>query len=276
MVEIFRIGHFAVYLFGVTIAIGMLVGMAIMIKEAKRKGLDVDKLTDLAIYTIIASVIGARLYYVVAFNLEYYLSNPKGIISLRDGGMSIQGALIFGIAFAYWYTKKKQISFWETADAFVPGIILGQAIGRIGCDVFGIPMTKAYPWGVMVNSQLLHPAQLYEALLDLVLFAYLWRGRSKVKYNGELFIKYIIGFSIIRAIVEFFRFNPIVFRPFTIAHITSLVIIAIAVLIDRAIRKRNTIKYDSRIENISKVSAMHYIIIVLFAGVSTWFYYYIH
>lgn len=276
MVEIFRIGHFAIYLFGVTIAIGMLVGMAIMIKEAKRKEMDIDKLTDLAIYTIIVSLIGARLYYVVAFNLEYYLSNLKEIIFIRDGGLSIQGALIFGIAFAFWYTKKKKISFWQAADVFVPGIIMGQAIGRIGCDVFGIPMAKAYPWGVIVNSQLLHPAQIYESLLDLVLFAYLWRGKNKVKYNGELFIKYIIGFSLIRAIVEFFRSNPIVFGPFTIAHVTSFVIIAIAVLIDRVIRKRNIIKYDSQIKSISKVPATHYIIIALFAGVSTWFYYYIH
>lgn len=276
MVEIFKIGHFSIYLFGVTIALGMLVGTAIMIKEAKRKGMNVDKLTDLAIYTIIASLIGARLYYVVAFNLEYYLANPKAIIFVRDGGLSIQGALIFGIVFAFWYTKKKKISFWKAADTFVPGIIMGQAIGRIGCDVFGIPMEKAYPWGIMVNSQLLHPAQIYEALLDLFLFTYLWRGRNKVKYNGELFIKYVIGFSIIRAIVEIFRSNPIAFGPFTIAHVTSFVIIFIAVLIDRYIRKRNEIQYDDRSKKTSIVASTDYIIIVLLAGISTWFYYYMH
>ncbi|WP_432402505.1 prolipoprotein diacylglyceryl transferase [Wukongibacter sp. M2B1] len=276
MVEIFRIGHFAIYLFGVTIALGMLVGMAIMIKEAKRKEMDVDKLIDFAIYTIIVSLIGARLYYVFAFNPEYYLANPKAIISIRDGGLSIQGALILGIGFAFWYTKKKKISFWEVADVFTPGIIIGQAIGRIGCDVFGIPMEKPYPWGVMVNSQLLHPAQLYEALLDLLLFVYLWRSRGKVRYNGELFIKYIIGFSIIRGIVEFFRTNPIVFGPFTIAHITSLVIIAITLLIHRSIKKRKITQYELESKNTLKVSAIHYIIIALFAGVSTWFYYYIH
>ncbi|WP_432666074.1 prolipoprotein diacylglyceryl transferase [Wukongibacter baidiensis] len=276
MVELFRIGHVSIYLFGITIALGMLTGMAIMIKEAKRKGMDIDKLTDLAVYTIIASLIGARLYYVLAFNLEYYLANPKAIISIRDGGLSIQGALILGIGFAFWYTKKKRISFWEVADVFAPGIIIGQAIGRIGCDVFGVPMEKPYPWGVVANSQLLHPAQLYEALLDLLLFTYLWRSRSKVRYNGELFIKYIIGFSIIRGIVEFFRTNPIVYGPFTIAHITSLVIIAIALLIHKSIKKRKIIPYESESSNTLKVSVMHYIIIALFAGVSTWFYYYIH
>jgi len=276
MVEIFRIGHFAVYLFGVTIALGMLVGTAIMIREAKRKGMNVDKLTDLAMYSIIASVIGARLYYAAAFNLKFYLSNPKQILAIRDGGLSIQGALIFGIAFALWYTKKRKISFWKAADAFVPGIIMGQAIGRIGCDVFGIPMGKSYPWGVMVNSQLLHPAQLYEALLDLVLFTYLWKSRNKVKYNGELFLKYIIGFSIIRAVVEFFRSNPIVFGPFTIAHVTSFVIIAAALVIHRVIKKRKIVGDESKLINEAKVPTMHYIAILLLAGFGTWLYYYVH
>lgn len=276
MVEIFRIGHFAIYLFGVTIALGMLVGMAIMIKEAKRKGMNVDKLTDLAMYSIIVSVVGARLYYVIAFNFKYYLSNPKQILSIRDGGLSIQGALIFGIAFAFWYTRKRKISFWKAADAFVPGIIMGQAIGRIGCDVFGVPMEKPYPWGIMVNSQLLHPAQLYEALLDILLFVYLWRSRGKVRYNGELFMKYIIGFSIIRAIVEFFRVNPIVFGPFTIAHVTSFVIIVVASIIHRNIKKRKIMGYESKLINEAEASIVHYIVIALFAGVSIWFYYYIH
>lgn len=276
MVEIFKIGHFAIYLFGVTIALGMLVGLAIMIKEAKRKGMDVEKLTDLALYSIIASLIGARLYYVVAFNLKYYLANPKAIISIRDGGLSIQGALIFGIAFAIWFTKKKKVSFWKVADAFAPGIIIGQSIGRIGCDVFGIPMESPYPWGVMVNSQLLHPVQLYEALLDLLLFAYLWKGRSKSRYHGEIFIKYIIGFSIVRGIVEFFRVNPIVFGPFTIAHVTSLVIIVAALLTQRSMKKRNTLQLELNEKNIAEFKTLHYILIALFAVVSTWFYYYIH
>ncbi len=276
MVEVFKIGHYAIYLFGITIALGMLAGMVIMIKEAKRKGLDSDKMVDLAIYTIIAALIGARLYYVFAFNAEYYMNNPRKILAIRDGGLSIQGSLIFGILFALWYTKKKNISFWKAADAFAPGIIMGQAIGRIGCDVFGVPMEKQYFWGVRVNSQLLHPAQIYEVLLDLVLFAYLWRRRSKIKYDGELFIKYIIGFSIIRAVVEFFRSNPIVFGPFTVAHVTSLVIMTLAIFVSIIIKKNNTISYESASAEPAVVPLSHYIILGFLAIFSIWFYYFVH
>ncbi|WP_341533983.1 prolipoprotein diacylglyceryl transferase [Sporosalibacterium faouarense] len=276
MVEVFKIGHYAIYLFGLTIVLGMIVGIYIMTKEAKRKGLSVDKLTDLAIYTIISAIVGARLYYVFAFNAKYYLQNPKDILALRDGGLSIQGALIFGVLFALWYTKKKNISFGKAADAFAPGIIMGQAIGRIGCDVFGIPMTKAYFWGVSVNNQLLHPAQIYEALLNLVLFTYLWKSRDKTKYNGQLFIKYIIGFSIIRGIVEFFRINPIVFGPFTIAHVTSLGIIVGALIMNNILKKRNQSDHVNKSSEAAITPITHYVGIILIGAIGIWIYYFVH
>lgn len=276
MVEIFKVGHFSIYLFGLTIALGMLVGSIIMIKEAKRKGLNQEKLTDLLIYTLITSIIGARLYYVLVFSPKYYLENPKAIFAIRDGGLSIQGALIFGILFAIVYTKKNNISFWKAADTFAPGIIIGQAIGRIGCDVFGVPMTQQYFWGIRINNQLLHPTQIYEALLDLILFTYLWSKRSRLKYDGEIFIKYIIGFSIIRGVVEFFRSNPIVFGPFTVAHVTSVVIIGIALIVNRSIKKHNAINYHKQISKTSTIQILQYIAIGLAGVIGVWFYYYIH
>jgi phosphatidylglycerol:prolipoprotein diacylglycerol transferase len=276
MRELFRIGHFSIHVFGVTIALGILVGLWIMMKEAKRKGLEADKILDLGIYTIIVSILGARLYYVIAFNLSYYIEHKKEIIMINNGGLSIQGALIAGTIFAIWYTGRKNIHFWKVADAFAPGIIIGQAIGRIGCDVFGIPMERIYPWGVMVNSRLLHPAQLYEAVLDLALFMYLWRVRGKIKYNGEIFIKYIIGFSVIRAAVEFFRTNPVVYGPFTIAHVTSFAIIIAAVAAGRIIRDRKENEGQISENDAVKVGLAEYLVILAGAAAGIWFYYYIN
>ncbi|MDW7667921.1 MAG: prolipoprotein diacylglyceryl transferase [Bacillota bacterium] len=276
MVEVFKIGHYAIYLFGLTIVIGMIVGIFIMTKEAKRKGSNVDNLTDLAIYTIISALIGARLYYVIAFNFKYYIQNPKNILAFRDGGLSIQGALIFGILFALWYTKKKGINFGKAADAFALGIIMGQAIGRIGCDVFGITMDKVYFWGVKVNNQLLHPAQLYEAILNLLLFTYLWSTRDKIKYDGQLFIKYIIGFSIIRGMVEFFRVNPIVIGPFTIAHVTSAAIIVCAILLNY-IMKRNNKNYQVNQSGEGSITPVaHYIGVIIIGAIGILVYYSVH
>ena len=274
--EIFRIGNFSIYIFGITIALGMLAGLWIMLKEAKRKELNNDKMFDLVIYTILAGLIGARLYYVVAFNLEYYLKNPIEILYVHQGGLSIQGSLIGGILVALWYIRKNNLNFWKVADAFAPGIILGQAIGRIGCDVFGIPMKTLYPWGVKVGSQILHPAQIYEMLLNLILFAYLWTMRGKSKYNGEIFIKYIIGFSINRAIVEFFRTNPIVYKPFTIAHVTSLIVIIIALIVNRKIKNNSLNEQETAANSAATVGFADYSLIFSIAVIGTWFYYFIH
>ncbi|MGO1651665.1 prolipoprotein diacylglyceryl transferase [Senegalia sp. (in: firmicutes)] len=278
MVEAFKIGHFSIYVFGITIALGILVGILVMLKEGKRKKQDVDKLSDLAIYTIIVSLIGARIFYVLAFNLNYYLENPTAIFAIRNGGLSIQGGLIFGITFAIWYSKRKKLNFLSVADTFAPGIIIGQAIGRVGCDVFGIPMESQYFWGVNVNSKLLHPAQIYEVVLDLILFTYLWKKRHNIKYDGELFIKYIIGFSIIRGIVEFFRTNPMVVGPFSIAHITSLIIIIIAIIANNIIKKKNKGKktQNKTQNNNTKGPIHHYILIAALGIFSVWFYYFIH
>ncbi|GAB6138205.1 prolipoprotein diacylglyceryl transferase [Halanaerobaculum tunisiense] len=225
-----RLGPFSVSLFGVFIALGIVAGFYILNKEASRKKLDQDKIFNLALYNIIIGIIGARLYYVIAFNPAYYFKHPVDIFMIQQGGLSIQGALLAAILFSVGYIKFKKLSFWKAADTFAPALILGQAIGRIGCDVFGIPMKNNYFWGVEINNQLLHPVQIYEALLNFILFMLLWNYRDKIKYNGQLFLYYWIGFSMNRGIVEFFRVNPIVLKPFTIVHITSLVMILLALV----------------------------------------------
>lgn len=195
MVQLFSVGGFTIHLFGVTIALGMITGMLVMLREGKRKGLDHEKLMDLGLYTIIAGLVGARLNYILAFNPAYYLQHPWSIFKVQEGGLSIQGALIAGALFAFWYMKKHRMPMWKTADAFAPGIILGQAIGRVSCDVFGIPMSGAWLWGVEVGGRLLHPAQIYEAVLNYILFLVLWNRRKSIQYNGQIFMMYLIGFS---------------------------------------------------------------------------------
>ena len=276
MKELFKIGSFGIYLFGITIALGMLAGLWIMIREAKRKELNIDKMFDLVVYTIIAGIIGARLYYVVAFNGDYYIKNPMEILFVHQGGLSIQGALIGGTLVAIWYIRKNALNFWKVADTFAPGIIIGQAIGRIGCDVFGVPMRTIYPWGIRIGSQILHPAQLYEVYLNLILFTYIWSIRDKNRYHGEIFIKYIIGFSINRAIVEFFRSNPIVYKPFTIAHITSFIIIIIALTVGKIIKDKSQPQNEGLGNGTVTVGFVDYSMIGAIGIIGTWFYYFIH
>jgi len=279
MVQLFSIGGLNIHLFGITIAVGMIVGMLVMLREGKRKGLNHDKLMDLGLYTIIAGVAGARLNYILAFNPAYYLQHPKEIFMVQEGGLSIQGALIGGALFAFWYMKKHQIPMWKTADAFAPGIILGQAIGRVGCDVFGIPMSRAWFWGVEVGGRLLHPAQIYEAILNYILFLVLWNKRKNIRYDGQVFMMYLIGFSMNRFIIEFFRTNPMVVGPISIAHVYSILIIGVTLIVMNWLKKKqqNTqpivakpTLYDIKID-----WTTNFIIGVVMV-VSVMFYYWIH
>ncbi len=276
MKTLFSFGGIHIQLFGFMIALGILAGFYILSLEVKRKGLNRDRTTDLAIYTIIIGIIGARLNYIIAFKPSYYIQNPLEIIMLQKGGLSIQGGLIAGVLFALWYVKRKDIPLGKTADAFAPAIIIGQAIGRVGCDVFGVAMSSSWFWGVMVEGQLLHPSQIYEAILNYILFFVLWQKRRYIKYNGQLFIYYLAGFSINRFIVEFSRSNPIVAGPISIAHLYSLGLILGAVALAIWLKRRSDSKSDLDI-SVNKVFEQRAFISTTAAIItSVAFYYFIH
>ncbi|OJF90181.1 prolipoprotein diacylglyceryl transferase [Alkalibacterium sp. 20] len=276
MVELFSIGHFSIYLLSVTSALGMIIGLLLVQKEGERKRLDKDKLMDLGLYTVLFGILGARLGYILFFNFDHYLENPLDIFKITQGGLSIQGAILLGGTFAFWYMKKKKMPIWKTADAIVPGVILGQAIGRVGCDVFGIPMSRNWPWGVMVGGELLHPAQLYEVALNFMLFLIIWRRRQNAKFDGELFFIYIIGFAFNRFIVEFFRTNPQALGSLSVAHVMSLVIVALGILLLFFMRNKNTNGVVSNDDEAILNNALVYGIIAISFVISVVFYYGIH
>ncbi len=136
-----------------------------------------------------------------------------------------------------WQVKKYKLELWQIADLLAPALILGQAIGRIGCDVFGIPMAKPYFWGVEVNGTLVHPAQVYELTLDYLLFAWLWIKKNSKHYSGQIFVHYLIGFSVIRSVVEFFRFNPEIFGFLSVSHLLNIATVIAALVLQRYLKK---------------------------------------
>ncbi len=128
-------------------------------------------------------------------------------------------------------------------------------------------MKTVYPWGIKVGSQIVHPVQMYEMILDLFLFAFLWRKKSRINYDGELFIKYIIGFSMNRIIVEFFRTNPVIIKPFTIVHITSFIMIIIAIIAGRIIKNRCQIEQYDVLSNKAEMP-VYRCILIFFVGIA--------
>lgn len=276
MIELFSIGHFSISLLGVTSALGMIIGLLLIQKEGERKRLDKDKLMDLGLYTVVFGILGARLGYIVFFDPVYYMENPMAVFRITQGGLSIQGAILVAGSFAFWFMKKKKMAVWKTADAIVPGVILGQAIGRVGCDVFGVPMSRNWPWRVMVGGELLHPAQLYEVALNFILFLIIWRRRQTAQFDGELFFIYVIGFAFNRFIVEFFRSNPLVIGSLSIAHVISLLIIVLGLLLLMFMRNKHNDQIEYTSEAGTLKNAMVYGIIALGFIVSVVFYYGIH
>jgi phosphatidylglycerol---prolipoprotein diacylglyceryl transferase len=233
---------------GLMTGIGIFVGIYLAKKEFKRKGLNEDVLYDLALYTVVSGLIGARLFYVLFYNLDFYSKHPIDILKIYDGGMSIHGALFTAFIVAFIYIKHNHLNFLQYADAVAPSIILGQAIGRIGCDVFGKTMKHPRFWGVLYQNQLVHPVQVYEFLLNYLVFFVLWRKRKNIRFDGQLFLLYIILFSINRGIVEFFRVNPMLYGWLSISHLLSILFILTTLVISFVLKKSHI---TSRINEIN-------------------------
>ena len=230
MKELFSFGPIHIYFFGLMIAIAAIAGGAFAIKQGEKRGINEDIMFNLIIIVLISGVLGARLFYILFYDPSFYFKNPGEIINIDEGGLSIHGGIFSAIVAGYVYSIKSKIAFFKLADIAVMGIALAQGIGRVGCDVFGKAMINIMPWGINYNGQILHPAQVYEFILDYILFIILWRRSYKKKFEGELFVIYLIAFPIIRGIVEFFRINPVVWGPFSISHLLSLVLVVIGLV----------------------------------------------
>lgn len=249
MKELFSIGPVHIYFFGLMIGIGIVAGSIFAIKQAEKRGISEDIMLNLIMIVVISGILGARLFYILFYNPSFYFSNPREIIKISEGGLSIHGGIFSAVAAGYIYSIKSKIPFLKLADITVMGVALAQGIGRVGCDVFGKPMINIMPWGINYNGQVLHPAQVYEFILDYILFIFLWRRSYKKKFEGELFVIYLIAFSVIRGIVEFFRINPVIWGPFSISHLLSLGLIIIGLIIYELISNSRINNIDSVVEN---------------------------
>ena len=249
MKELFSIGPFHVYFFGLMIAISIISAVFFASLLAKKRGIKDDIMFNLAIIGVIAGVVGARVFYILFYNPSFYFSHPIEIFKITEGGLSIHGGLLVAVVVGYIYSARVKVSFFKLADISVVAVALAQGIGRVGCDVFGKVMTHIMPWGISIGGNILHPAQAYEFVLDYILFIILWRKSERQKYEGEIFVTYIIGFSLIRGFVEFFRINPVIWGPFSISHLLSLVFIIVGLIIYIYLKRngRYEIKNDERI-----------------------------
>lgn len=257
----FSVFGFEITLYGVLIGIGMLAGILLAAHQAKVAGQNPDIIWDFAIYAIVFSIVGARLYY-VAFEWDMYKDDLLSIFNTRQGGLAIYGGVIAAFLTLFIYAKlKKQNPFW-IMDACVPGLILGQAIGRWGNftnrEVFGeytdnlfamrlpIEAVRARDISENVASHIVegtnyiqvHPTFLYESLWNVGVLVFLLLYRKHKKFEGELALYYLAGYGLGRAWIEGIRTDTL-FIPGTtvpVSQVLAIVLFAGAILADISIR----------------------------------------
>lgn len=234
--------------YGVEIRVwGILVGLAVCsglwlaVRLAKGSEFDEETLQHYLLYAVAVGFIGARLWE-AAFSWGEYAADPLRVLRLWEGGLSIQGAVAANVVFACRYFSRRRLSVWRFADIAAPGLILGQAIGRIGCffngDAYGQPTdawygvsyqpgTPAYQaWG----AQPLFPAELLEAGLDLAILAVLLFLFRRKRFDGEVGLAYFILYSLARFALEFLRGDSLLAGDFKAAQLTALLTAAGAVV----------------------------------------------
>lgn len=203
---VIQFGSLTIYSYGLSLAIAALICGWLMARDAKRFSIPVALIYDLMFYTVIAGIIGARIFY-VAMAWDYYHDKPLEILLLNQGGLAWQGgfvgAVMAGIIFAKW----RRISIPILFDLAAPYIALGQAIGRLGCFANGCCYGKPVSWGIYfpLHHAKLHPTQLYEAVSLAIIYVLLKSLAAKKHNPGMIFVGYLWLVAIERFVVEFYR-----------------------------------------------------------------------
>lgn len=268
----FSIFGFNIAFYGLIIGIGVLAGILMAAHMAKVTGQNPDDYWDFAIYAVIFSIIGARIYYVV-FSWDYYKDDLLGIFKLRNGGLAIYGAVIAAFITLFVYCRIKKKSPFLMGDTCMPGLILGQAIGRWGNfmnrEVFGeysdglfamrLPVEAVRARDISDNIRAhipeganyisVHPTFLYESAWNLLVFAVLLCFRKHKRFDGELCLLYLGGYGLGRFIIEGIRTDTL-FIPGTqvpVSQVLAILMVVFALGVDIAIRMRLKRREDGEV-----------------------------
>ncbi len=249
---------FGIAYYGVIMALSIAAGVMMAVWQAKRTGQNPDQYLDFALYVVITSLIGARLYY-VAFAWDYYKNDPIQIFNTRGGGMAILGAVIGAITTAIVYCRIKKISFWLFADTGIAGLILGQILGRWG-NFFNREAFGDYSGGLLamqlkqsevaadsVTAKMLehlaevdgatyiqvHPTFLYEMLWNVAVLLLMLFFTKRKKVDGEILLLYLFGYGLGRVWIEGLRTDQLLLwgTNLPVSQLLSVAMMAVAVVL---------------------------------------------
>ncbi|MBU1087796.1 MAG: prolipoprotein diacylglyceryl transferase [Candidatus Omnitrophica bacterium] len=231
-----------IYSYGLMVALGIVLAVSLIERDALKSGLPKDEIIDLIFWVVIWGLVGARVVYVLLYP-EAYLDAPWDILKIYQGGLIFHGSLIFGTIAALINFKNKKLPVFKTLDLLMLYLPLAHAFGRIGCFLNGCCYGKTtdLAWGIRFSENLetVHPSQLYSAFLLLILFLGLFLIRRKQVFDGQIFCLYLIFYGLIRFCIEFVRDNPIFAWGLSIYQYISLILIAAGIFAYIRLKKAN-------------------------------------
>src|SRR3989344_3027937 len=234
-----EIGPLQIRYYGLFYALGFMIAYFMIAYLAKRKELPLtkDDVADFIIYQVMGIIFGARIVYILFYNLIFYIRNPIEIIALWHGGLSFHGGLLGAVLATYLFCKKKKIHFYDIADIAVIPVALALALGRIGnfinAELYGritdvswcLDYSKSQ-YAADAPNGCRHPSQIYDSLKNFFIFAVLWVIRDKKLPKGFMFWSFVALYGLLRTIMEFFR-QPdeqigLIFNYFTMGQLLSI------------------------------------------------------
>lgn len=229
---LFNIGPLNFYSYGFMLAIAFLVASFLIQRDLAKKNIPQDISFNLTFFTLIAGIVGARLFYVI-LHFEEFKNSILGIFKIYHGGLTWYGGLIFGIAFTLIYLKKRGIPILLVFDTGIPYIALAQSIGRIGCLLNGCCFGRPSLQGIYfsVHSQFLIPTQLFSSVALLLIYGVLRYLSCKKLKPGIILFTYLFLYSTKRFFIEFLRADsPVNFGIWSIFQIISLLIMGVSLI----------------------------------------------
>jgi len=210
----FHLGSFAVRWYGVMMALAFFAGLWTATRRARLVKVSGDIIADVTLWLMAGGIVGARIAYVTTYWKQEFADQPfSEIFMIQHGGLVYYGGLIGAAVSGAAYLAWKKLPVWKIADILAPSIALGSVFGRIGCLLNGCCYGRAcdLPWAIRfpadheTHGAAVHPTEIYDALLNLILYVFLaWLFRRK-KFDGQIFATYLIVYAVFRSIAEYFR-----------------------------------------------------------------------
>jgi phosphatidylglycerol:prolipoprotein diacylglycerol transferase len=265
-----ELGGFSIKTYGFLIALGFATGLFLASREARRVGLNVQAVGDLAFYILLGAIIGARIYFILT-NLDYFTQHPLDMFKIWEGGLTFFGGFIMAVILCIWMIRKHRLPVWKTLDVFAPSLALGVFFGRLGCFAAGccygrecdLPwaVTFTHPHTLARTGVPLHPTQLYSALGALLTFILLYSLRRHKTFDGQLALLWVLCYGFVRLINEQFRGDirgGMLTENIEISFIIAAVLIIVSLILFPILRKKNRISpVPSRPANPAKKSRSH-------------------